>query len=513
MFPKIFRMNFSTKLTSNLINIFVRNTNISLETRIFINNEFIEGAEKKQIAVINPATEEKICDIWAASIVDVDRAVDSSLKAYHKWNEIKIDDRAKLFYLLASKLEENLKEFSIIESLDNGKSFVDSVEDIRETIRLIRYYGGWTDKIVGNTYADSGDISMHTRRVPYGVVGLISPWNYPLLMSAWKLFPALAAGNTCVLKCSEETPLTMLKLCHLIKEVGFPEGVVNVVPGYGHIAGDRLANHEKVNKVSFTGSSIIGGKILQASSNSNLKKVHLELGGKSPVVVCSDADINQAVMWTIDAAFRNASQNCSAGTRILVQDKIYDMFVEKLVLETKKIKVGSFLEDDNFMGPLINKKQFEKVLNYIKIGYETEKLNLVMGGKRLFEKGYFIEPTIFSNVPDNSLLARDEIFGPVLVVLKPFKDIHEAVLRSNDTNYGLGAGVFTSDMNKAEYFVRNIEAGSVWVNFYNCTPFNVPFGGMKQSGFGRDNAYEAILEYTTAKAVYYKYDFSKIKKI
>jgi aldehyde dehydrogenase (NAD+) len=489
----------------------IRNTHVSLETRMFINNEFTNGIDNQTLSIINPATEEKICDINIATEKDIDLAVNSALHSTKSWEEMPVDERANLFFSLANKLEQNIREYSLIESLDNGKSILDSEEDVKETIRLIRYYGGWTDKILGSTYANSGDVTIHSRKVPYGIVGLISPWNYPLLMAAWKLFPALAAGNSCVLKCSEETPLTILKLCHLIKEVGFPKGVVNVLPGFGHIVGERLCRHEKVHKVSFTGSSIVGGKVVKASGESNLKKVHLELGGKSPIVICEDANIDEAVKWSIDAAFRNSSQNCSAGTRLFVQEKIYQDFLIKLTEETKKIKVGSFMGDDNFMGPLINRKQFEKVLNYIRIGRDQEMLNLLTGGKRMYDRGFFVEPTIFSHVPDNSTLAIEEIFGPVLVVMTPFKNINEALLRSNDTKYGLGAGVFTNDMSKAEFFVRGFEAGSVWVNFYNFTPFNVPFGGMKLSGFGRDCAYEGLSEFLTTKSVYYKNNLTGIK--
>jgi acyl-CoA reductase-like NAD-dependent aldehyde dehydrogenase len=303
----------------------------------------------------------------------------------------------------------------------------------------------------------------------------------------------------------------MLKLCHLIKEVGFPAGVVNVVPGYGHIAGERLTRHNDITKISFTGSSIVGRKILQASAETNLKKVHLELGGKSPVVIFGDANLEEAVKWVIDAAFRNSSQNCCCGSRLLVQSTIYEDFVKRVIEETQKIVVGSFREDNNFIGPLVNKTQFEKVLNYIKLGREEEKLALSHGGNRMFEKGYFVEPTIFTRVPDSSKLATEEIFGPVLSIMTPFNTVDEAIERANSTVYGLGAGVFTSNMSVAELFVRRVVSGTVWVNHYNLTNYNIPFGGFKQSGFGRDNAYEAVSEFTTTKAVYYKHDFQHFK--
>ena len=496
----------------NQITINTRGKKIFLETRFFINNEFVSGKGNQTIPIIDPSTEEIICEISEATEQDVDLAVQCALKAFPEWERFAIDKKARLFFRLADKLEENIEEFSIIESLNNGKPFNDAREDMKEVIRVIRYYGGWSDKLTGSTYANDGSMTIQSRKVPYGVVGLISPWNYPLLMAAWKLFPAIAAGNCAVLKCSEITPLTMLKFCHYFVEVGFPKGVVNVVPGHGHIAGERLIRHMDVSKISFTGSTAVGRKILKASSETNLKKVHLELGGKSPLVVFADANLDEAVKWAIDAAFRNSSQNCCAGSRLFVQDSIYDAFLKMLVSETKKIIVGSYKEDDNFIGPLVNKIQFDRVMNYIKIGTEQEKLNLCTGGKRLFDKGYFVEPTIYSNVPDSSKLAREEIFGPVLSVMTPFKTIHEALNRANSTEYGLGAGVFTSNMDTAEHFVRNIISGTVWVNVYNPTNYNIPFGGFKQSGFGRDNAYEGISEFTTTKAVYYMHDLDKFIK-
>lgn len=482
----------------------------TLETKLFINNEFVDSSSPNKIKVFNPSTEEEICEISQALEVDMDKAVDAAKNGFEAWSSVPIDRRARCFFTLADLLEKEKDEYAYIESLDNGKTYRDSLEDIDEVIKLIRYYGGWSDKITGSTYAPTDDWTIQTRRIPYGVVGLISPWNYPLMMCAWKLLPALAAGNSVVLKPSEETPLTILKLGNLIQKADFSAGLINILPGYGHIAGNHLSHHKGINRVSFTGSSATGRNVMKAAAESNLKGVHLELGGKSPMLVCSDADLDNAVFWVIDAAFRNSTQNCVAGTKIFVQEDIYEKFTKMLIEKTKEIKVGDAFNEENFIGPLINQKQFEKVMGYINHGIENEKLLLGCGGRRLYDKGYFVEPTIFLNVPEESKLAKEEIFGPVFCVMKPFKTIHEAIERANDSDYGLGAGIFTSNSSAQELFVRKIQAGSVWVNNYNINPYYVPFGGLKQSGFGRDNAYEALLEYTTTKAVYYKHDFSKI---
>jgi len=399
----------------------------------------------------------------------------------------------------------------LIESIDNGKSYGDATEDIKEVIRAIRYYAGFSDKVFGQTLQTHNNNTIHTRRVPYGIVGGIAPWNFPLLMVTWKLFPAIAAGNAVVIKPSEETPLTALKLATLFDKLGFPEGVVNILPGYGHTAGARIANHPKINKVAFTGSTAVGRTILKASAESNIKGVHLELGGKSPIVVFADADIENAYGHVIGAAFANASQNCCCGSRVFVEESIYESFTKELAKRVGELKVGRADEDGTFLGPLINKKQYERVLEYMRIGKEDEKLNLLVGGKKLdkYSKGFFVEPTIFSHVPDTSKLAREEIFGPVLCVMTPFKTVEEAVQRANDTPYGLASGVFSSDTTKIEYFVRKIQAGTVWVNYTNVTDYNVSFGGMKESGFGRDNGQDGLLEFTTTKAVYQQFNLDK----
>lgn len=479
-------------------------------TQLFIDNKFVDSVSKTTIPVLNPSNETIICNISEAKGEDIDLAVNAALKAFPVFSSMPLDQRVKCFMKLADLLETHIDEFAYLETIDNGKVITDSKEDMEEVVRCIRYFGGWADKIMGNTYTAFDDYSIQSRRVPYGVVGLISPWNYPLLMCAWKLFPALAGGNTVVLKPSEETPLTILRLGALIREAGFPSGTVNIVPGYGHIAGDKITSHKDIQKVSFTGSTGVGRLVMKNSASSNLKNVTLELGGKSPIVVCKDADLDLAAHWTMEGFFRNTSQNCNAGSRIFVQEEVYSKFVQILKEKVSKIKIGDSFHEGNYYGPLINERQFKRVLGYIEHGIEIEKLERVIGGKRLFDKGYYVEPTIFSHVPDSSKLAREEIFGPVLVILTPFKTLKEAVERANDTDYGLAAGIFSKDTSACEYFVRNVNAGSVWVNNYNLTPYYVPFGGMKMSGFGRDNGMEAIHEYTTTKSIYY---FDKLDKL
>jgi aldehyde dehydrogenase (NAD+) len=482
----------------------------TIYTKLFINGEYVEGIKNQTISIYNPATEQKICDVSEASEEDVDIAVIAAKEGFKAFSKIALDERVNLFNKLATKLEESIEELAYLECIDNGKPYVDAVEDIKEVIRVVRYYGGFSDKIFGETLTTCDSFTIQTRRVPYGVVGCIVPWNYPLLMAAWKIFPALCTGNSVILKVSEETPLTALRMAKMFQEVGFPNGLLNILPGYGHVVGAYISKHPEIRKIAFTGSTKVGREILKSSAESNLKGVHLELGGKSPIVIFADSDLEKAVAFTIDGAFRNSSQNCCCGSRVLIESSVYDLFVKMLKEKTEEIIVGHYYEENVFVGPLINKRQYDNVLKYIDQG-KSENLDLLTGGidlKSQFDnKGYFIKPTVYINVPDDSKLAKEEIFGPVLCVLKPFSSLEEALERANNTNYGLAAGVFTSNMKTAEYFVRNIEAGTVWVNNYNFTMYHVAFGGMKQSGFGRDNGKEVINEYTTTKSIYYHYDF------
>jgi aldehyde dehydrogenase (NAD+) len=504
--------SFSTsKKTSQIFTLKNKNKEYKLNTGLFINGDFLEGSQGKTIDVIDPSTENLICSVSEGSEKDLDYAVSSAKKAFDKWTTFSLDERSKLFMKLALKLDDNLEEFAWLEGLDNGKSLSDAREDMKEVVRLIRYYGGLSENIYGKTYVTTSDMSIHTRRVPYGVVGCITPWNYPLLMTAWKIFPPLAAGNAVVLKQSEVTPITGLKLAMLFQDMEFPPGLFNVLTGYGSTLGAYLSSHNGVDKIAFTGSTNTGRSVMKSAADSNLKSVSLELGGKSPMVVFKDANLKNTIEWIIDGAFRNSSQNCAAGSRLYIEEEIYYEFIDLIVQRTKQIKIGRFDEDNVWMGPLVNEKQYKNCLKYLQIAEDEELQSALKGGQmKKYSKGYFISPSIFTNVPENSRLAKEEIFGPILTVLKPFKTIDEVIERCNKSLYGLAAACFTTDINKSEYFVRNIQSGTVWVNNYNLCPYNIPFGGMKQSGFGRDCGDEAMLEYTQLKSVYQKFDFSKI---
>lgn len=487
----------------------------------FINGEFYEIDQNtkntsnepyEKLNIINPTTEETLESFYEATQKEIDLAVKSAESAFSEWNSLALDIRVKLFMDLATKLEQNILEFSVLESIDNGKVLRDSCEDIKEVIRLLRYYGGFIDKQFGTTISAIDELTIQTRRVPYGVVGCISPWNYPLLMAAWKIIPALCAGNAVILKPSEEAPLTMLKFCELVAEVGFPKGFLNVVLGRGPKTGSLLTHSNSVSKVCFTGSTNAGKQVMISAAESNMKGVQLELGGKSPLIIFADADLENAANWVVHGAFFNTSQNCICSSRILIEEKIYDKFIELIVEKTAKLKVGKYDDDSADLGPLINKRQFDRYFEYLAIA-KQENLQLRYGGNDLrnqFTKGFFVDPAIFINVPDESALAKQEIFAPILSILKPFNSTEEAVKRANDSIYGLAAGVFSSDLNKIEFFVRNIQSGNVHVNCNNLSPYNVPFGGMKQSGFGRDCGADGIMEFTQSKSVFYYTDFKKI---
>lgn len=484
---------------------------LNAETKLFINGEFVEGHSKRTIDIINPTTEEILCKVSEADEVDIDLAVQAAQKGFKEWNILALDKRVDLLLNLAKALEDDIVSFQYLESYDNGVNLGFSLACMQECVRYIKYYAGFCDKIKGVTFTSpmNEEYSVKTIRVPIGVVGCISPWNYPLMMSVWKIIPAIAAGCAVILKPSELTPLTTLRLAKLMQKVGFPKGVLNVVVGYGHIAGEALTRHKDVHKISFTGSTFVGRAIMKASAETNLKKVHLELGGKSCSVVCEDCDLDSTVDALIAGAFNNSSQNCICSSRILAHENVYKKLLEKLQekLDTV-VKVGKYDEEDVMVGPVISKRQFDSINNYIKIGYETENMKALTSKNKInFTKGYFVQPTMFYDVDDSSKLAREEIFGPVIVILKPFKTLDEAIERANSTEYGLGSAVFSSDQSKVEYFCRHSESGTIYVNCYDYANYYVPFGGMKQSGFGRDNGEEGMMEFTTVKAVYQQYKF------
>jgi aldehyde dehydrogenase (NAD+) len=471
-------------------------------TKLLINNQWVESASGKTFPTVNPATGEEICRVAEADAADVDKAVQAAREAFEKgpWRKMAAAERGKLLYKLADLIEKNADELARLEALDNGKPYqVARTADLPLVIACYRYYAGWADKIQGKTIPIAGNYFCYTRHEPVGVVGQIIPWNFPLLMQAWKLGPALAAGNTVVLKPAEQTPLTALRVGELIIEAGFPAGVVNILPGYGPTAGAAIAWHNGVDKVAFTGSTEVGHLIMEAAARSNLKRVTLELGGKSPNIVFADADMDQAIEGAHFALFFNQGQCCCAGSRLFVEAKAYDEFVEKSVARAKKRKVGDPFDPTSEQGPQVDDVQFEKVMSYIVAG-KTEGASLVAGGNRVGNRGFFIEPTVFADVKDDMKIAKEEIFGPVMSIMK-FKDVEEVVERSNRTEYGLAAAVWTRDISKAHAIANSVRAGTVWVNCYDVFDAAAPFGGFKQSGIGRELGEYGLQQYTEVKTV------------
>ncbi|XP_011189745.1 aldehyde dehydrogenase, mitochondrial isoform X1 [Zeugodacus cucurbitae] len=470
-------------------------------TKLFINNEFVDAVSGKKFPTNNPANGKLIAQVAEGDKADVDLAVAAAKKAFHRnseWRKLSPLQRTELINKLCDLMERDKSILASLETQDNGKPYADSVFDIDIAIMTFKYYAGWTDKFFGDTIP-GGDFIVQTRKEPVGVVGQIIPWNYPILMLSWKWAPALAVGCTIVLKPAEQTPLTALHLAALAKEAGFPAGVINVIPGYGPTAGAALANHHDVQKVVFTGSVDIGRIVMHAAAQSNLKRVTLELGGKSPVVVFDDADIDLAVDITHEALFANHGQSCCAGSRTYVHEKIYDKFVAKAVAAAKARKVGDPFDESVKQGPQIDEEMMNKVLGYIESG-KQEGAKLQCGGKRVGNVGYFIEPTVFSDVTDKMRIAQEEIFGPVLSIFK-FSNIEEIIDRANDVEYGLAAGVITNDINKATKFVNNVNAGSVWINCYDAVLPQTPFGGYKQSGIGRELGKDGLDSYLETKTI------------
>ncbi|XP_017842840.1 aldehyde dehydrogenase, mitochondrial isoform X2 [Drosophila busckii] len=419
------------------------------------------------------------------------------------WRRMDASDRGRLLYRLADFIERDQTYLASLETLDNGKPYSMSYNvDLTMAIKNLRYFAGWADKNHGKTIPMDGEFFTHTRHEPVGVCGQIIPWNFPILMMAWKLGPALATGNTIVLKPAEQTSLTALYIAQLVKEAGFPEGVVNVVPGFGD-AGAALANHTDVDKVAFTGSTDVGKLIQLASGNSNLKRVTLELGGKSPNIVLADSDLDYAVETSHFGLFFNMGQCCCAGSRTFVEDKIYDQFVERSAERAKKRTVGNPFDLNTEQGPQVNEEQMEKILGLIQTG-KKQGAKLVAGGSRPEGMpGYFVQPTVFADVNDDMTIAREEIFGPVQQIIR-FKKLDEVIERANNSEYGLAAAVFTKDIDRANYIVGGLRAGTVWVNTYNALSSQAPFGGYKMSGHGRENGEYALSNYTEVKSVIIK---------
>ena len=480
---------------------------VSRTHKMLINGKWVEALSGKTFPTYNPATGEVLARVAEGDKADIDLAVRAARAAFESgpWSKLTASERGRLIWKIADLIEENLEEFAELETLDNGKPLkVARAADVPLAVDLFRYMAGWTTKIEGNTiplsvpYTPGAKYLAYTLREPVGVVGQIIPWNFPLLMAAWKLGPALATGCTVVLKPAEQTPLSCLRLGELIQQAGIPDGVVNIVPGYGETAGAALAAHPGVDKIAFTGSTEVGKIILQAAAG-NLKKVSLELGGKSPNVVLGDVDLDAAIAGSASAIFFNHGQCCCAGSRLYVENGIFDKVVEGVAARAEKIKVGSGMEPSTDMGPLVSEEQLNRVCSYLESGL-SEGAKAVTGGARQGDKGYFVKPTVLVNTNEKMKVVREEIFGPVVTVI-PFKDTENLVAQANNSVYGLAAGIWTRDIQKAHRLAAQLRAGTVWINCYNIFDAALPFGGYKQSGWGREMGHDALEMYTEVKAV------------
>ncbi|CAI8609938.1 unnamed protein product [Vicia faba] len=471
-------------------------------TQHLINGKFVDAASGKTFPTYDPRTGEVIAQVAEGDAEDINRAVSAAREAFDNgpWPKMTAYERSRILLRFADLVEKHNDEIAALESWNNGKLYDQAAKtEVPMFVRLFRYYAGWADKIHGMTVPADGDYHVQTLHEPIGVAGQIIPWNFPILMFAWKVGPALACGNTIVLKTSEQTPLTALIVAKLLHEAGLPPGVLNIVSGYGPIAGAPLASHMDVDKLAFTGSTDTGKTVLQLAARSNLKTVTLELGGKSPFIICEDADVDKAVESAHFALFFNQGQCCCAGSRTFVHERIYDEFLEKAKARALRRVVGDPFKKGVEQGPQIDSKQFEKVLRYIKSGIDSNA-TLECGGGRLGSKGFFVQPTVFSNVQDDMLIATDEIFGPVQSILK-FRDIDEVIRRANATRYGLAAGVFTKNLSTANTLMRALRAGTVWINCFDVFDAAIPFGGYKMSGNGREKGIYSLNNYLQVKAV------------
>lgn len=468
--------------------------------QLFINGKWADSVTGKTFESLNPATGEVLAVVNEAGTADVDAAVSAARKAFDDgpWSKMSAASRSRLIYKLADLMEENKDELAQLDTLDNGKPIRETTAaDVPLAIEHFRYYAGWSTKMVGQTIPVQGEFFTYTRNEPTGVVGQIIPWNFPLLMAAWKMGAALATGCTIILKPAEQTPLSALYLAELAAEAGFPEGVVNVLTGYGE-TGSALVKHPDVNKIAFTGSTEVG-KYIMSEASKTLKRVTLELGGKSPNIILPDADMSRAVPGALNGIMMNQGEVCSAGSRLFVQKDSFDNVMADLVSHSKSINQGEGMNKETTMGPLVSKEQQDRVVNYINKGKE-EGAELLTGGNHT-DKGYFVEPTVFADVDDKMSIAKEEIFGPVVSAM-PFEDLDEVIDRANNSNYGLAAGLWTENVKNAHYVANRLRAGTVWVNCYNVFDAAAPFGGYKESGFGREMGSYALDNYTEVKSVW-----------
>jgi aldehyde dehydrogenase (NAD+) len=477
-----------------------------MQNQLFINGEFVDAQSGQTFPTINPATEETITGVASAGPEDVDaavRAARAQMEPGSEWQKMKPRDRAKILWRIADMLTAKAEEIGRIETLDNGKPIFESqFVDTPAAAECLYYFAGWSGKVTGETIPVAENAFTYTLREPVGVVGAITPWNFPLMLAVWKIAPALACGNAVVIKPATNTPLSLLKFAEYAKECGLPAGVLNVVPGRGSVVGNAIVDHPGVDAIAFTGSTEVG-KALMARASKTLKKVSLELGGKSPNIVFADADLDAAARGALNAIFYGKGEVCAAGSRLLVEESVHDALLEKVADRASKMVAADPLHPKTRLGAIVSKEQMENVLSYIDAG-KGEGARLVTGGERAdigTGKGYFVKPTIFTDVAPEMRIAREEIFGPVLATIR-FKDADDAVAKGNATVYGLAAAVWTRDVSKAHRIARAVKAGTVWVNTYNLYDPALPFGGFKESGFGRDQGKDALEKYTQTKSVW-----------
>jgi phenylacetaldehyde dehydrogenase len=476
---------------------------LSRPRKMLIGGQWVEARSGRTFETFNPATGEVLAHVAEGDRADIDQAVAAARKAFETgpWPDMSPSGRGRLLWKLSDLIEQHHQELAELETLDNGKPLLFSrIVDVPTAVDVFRYMAGWATKVEGNTIPISarGKYFAYTLRDPVGVVGQIIPWNFPLIMASWKLAPALAVGCTCVLKPAEQTSLTALRLGELIQEAGFPDGVVNIVPGFGETVGAALAAHPDVDKIAFTGSTEVG-KLIARAATENLKKVSLELGGKSPNVVFADADLKAAIPGSASAIFFNQGQICTAGSRLFVHKSIFDKVIEGVAEETTKFSVGPGINPSTNLGPLVSKEQLARVCGYLDSGAK-EGAKAIVGGHRIGSTGYFVEPTILVDVKPHMKVVREEIFGPVVTAI-PFSDPDEVVKFANDTIYGLASAVWTRDIGKAHRIAAKLRAGTVWLNCYNVFDPALPFGGYKQSGWGRESGHAALELYTQTKSV------------